>query len=504
MCAERLDRQSDNELHEMERVVELEAAARAGLEQILQDLRGEAQAQELHSVEHSVFRALLPLGLTLMRAFLAHKGTGYDGPRVTRDEREYQYHSTKSRLYLSIFGGLEIQRAYYWGSESKGVFPLDADLNLPKERYSYLLQNWVELLATDGSFQTASDRLEQFLGVRFWTQGAQHVARTAAQDVQGFYDQKEPPAAESEGPILVGTVDGKGVPIRRKEPRPRKPRLKGGEKPNKKKEAVVTVAYTIDPMARSPRDVVREIDEKGGMVSPSHDLPKRPKPQNKVVRATLGGKEKALLELTRQMKERDPNREKPWVVVLDGDPRLRCRVIETVGRANKITLVLDIMHALNYVWDAAYSFHEKGSPEAARWVMRKLELLLEGKVGYVIGQFKTRLNSHKLSKWRQKLLERAIGYLEKNRALMAYDVYLAKGFPIGSGVVEGACRHLVKDRMEQTGMRWSLDGAEAVLGLRAVEINGDWEPFWTYHASRQRERLYGAGRLPAKVRPNAA
>jgi hypothetical protein len=504
MCAVRLDRQSDNdELREAEWVA-LESAARDGFEQILRDLRGEAQALELHEVERRIYRALLPLGRTLMRGFLAHKGTGYAGPRVTRNEREYQYHSTKSRSYLSIFGGLEIRRAYYWGSEPKGVFPLDADLNLPKERYSYLLQNWVELLATDGSFQTASDRLVQLLGVRFWTQGAQHVARTAAQDVQGFYDQKGPPPEESEGPILVGTVDGKGVPIRREEPRPRKPRLKCGEKPNKKKEAVVTVAYTVDTRLRSPRDVVREIGEDGGMVSPSHDLPKRPKPQNKVARATLGGKEKALLELTRQMKERDPNREKPWVVVLDGDPRLQRQVIETVGKANKITLVLDIMHALNYVWDAAYSYHEKGSPEAARWVMRKLELLLEGKVGYVIGQLKTRLNSYELSKGRQKLLERAIGYLEKNRALMAYDVYLAKGFPIGSGVVEGACRHLVKDRMEQTGMRWSLDGADAVLELRAVEINGDWESLWTYHASRQRERLYGAGSRPAKVRPNAA
>jgi len=82
--------------------------------------------------------------------------------------------------------------------------------------------------------------------------------------------------------------------------------------------------------------------------------------------------------------------------------------------------------------------------------------------------------------------------MDRNQGYMAYDVYLRKGYPIGSGAAEGACKHLVKDRMEGTGMRWSREGAQAILELRAVDLNGDWEVFWDYHTAKEKERLYGA------------
>jgi hypothetical protein len=82
-------------------------------------------------------------------------------------------------------------------------------------------------------------------------------------------------------------------------------------------------------------------------------------------------------------------------------------------------------------------------------------------------------------------------YLENGKNHMRYDIYLKRGYPIGSGVVEGACKNLVKDRMEQCGMRWTIAGAEAVLGMRSIQINGMNSDYWQYHIAQEKQRLYG-------------
>ena len=73
---------------------------------------------------------------------------------------------------------------------------------------------------------------------------------------------------------------------------------------------------------------------------------------------------------------------------------------------------------------------------------------------------------------------------------MKYDEYLAKGYPVGSGVIEGACRSFVKDRMELAGMRWSEAGAEAMLELRSIKVNNKWDDFWKYFTAKEKGKLY--------------
>jgi hypothetical protein len=123
-------------------------------------------------------------------------------------------------------------------------------------------------------------------------------------------------------------------------------------------------------------------------------------------------------------------------------------------------------------------------------VTDRLTRLLRGEVGYVIGGLKQMATKQALRGSRLKQLNAAIGYLERNRRFMKYDKYLAAGYPIGSGVAEGACRHLVKDRMELTGMRWRTEGAQAMLDLRSVYLNGDWDEFQRYRIKAERRKLY--------------
>jgi hypothetical protein len=153
--------------------------------------------------------------------------------------------------------------------------------------------------------------------------------------------------------------------------------------------------------------------------------------------------------------------------------------------------VLDLFHVLERLWAAAHCFHREGSDEAERFVEDRLRGLLEGRVGHVIGGLRQRLTKHGLTGSRRQTLESVITYLENNREHMRYDEYIAAGYPIGSGVAEGACRHLVKDRMEQSGMRWTVEGAQAMLYVRATYLNDQWDEFIEDRIRREQTRLYG-------------
>ena len=495
----------ESQLHEVELVLALQKEAQEQLAGIFKSLMGEAQQKELHEVERQVFAKLLCLGRTLLEVFLAEKGTGKTENPIVRDGTELRYHSTKSCVYLSVFGRVDIKRAYYWAGGQEGYFPLDEELNLPETRYSYFLQEWGELIGVGQAFDRVTEQLERWLGIKFWKQGVQKVAGEAGRDVQPFYEQKGAPCREEEGSILVAAIDGKGVPVRKQESSEEKLRLGRGERANKKKEAVVSAVYTIDQHRRKPQDILKEIDRTGVVVKSEGTEP--PCPKNKRVRATLGGKDAALQEVLRQMEERDPDHRKDWVGLADGSTGLQRKAEQYLGGRENFTLILDLFHVLEYLWEASYAFHKEGSVEAARWVMNKLRLLLEGKVGYVIGALKRSIKKYGLSGQRRAKVRKAMKYFARNRAYMAYDLYLKRGYPIGTGVVEGACRNLVRDRMEGAGMRWSISGAQAVLELRAVQINGDWEAFWKYHIAKEKERIYGKGNDQARPqisRKNAA
>ncbi|MEX0689209.1 MAG: hypothetical protein WD072_11145 [Pirellulales bacterium] len=205
---------------------------------------------------------------------------------------------------------------------------------------------------------------------------------------------------------------------------------------------------------------------------------------------TPGGstdRERVFVEMAAACASRDPDRRKPLVCLLDGERSLWEMAGEWLPRAVGI---LDIVHVLERLWTAAYCFHADGSAEAAEFVSHRLEMLLQGKVGYVIGGLRRLCKEHRLTGEKRRRLMAAITSNENNREHMRYDEYLAAGYPIGSGVAEGACRHLVKDRMERTGMRWTIPGAQAMLHLRAVHINGLWDEFIECHIEVEQDRLY--------------
>lgn len=467
------------------------------------------QQQPLDQVEEAVFRRLLVIGRWMLESFLDFAGTGDVGPTLmvsgesARDpDRELpRLERPRKRPYLSIFGEIDIERTCY-GYDRVEAAPLDAQLHLPQRQYSYLLQRWLGAFVVDDAHAEAVRKLGTILGLGMAVKASEDLNREQASDVEVFQDSLPVPAPETEGPLLVVTADCKGVPLVRKavqeveelcgpsgsggHDRSSGCRRRGkGEKANKKQMAAVGAVYTIKPFVRTADDVIEEVMRK-------ETRQRRPGPQNKRVRAELlVGKVALFLWLAQETIRRNPQGSKPVIFLSDGERALQDRQSEYLPE-NTIC-ILDLFHVLERMWKVAWCFFSERTQKRAayQWVEERLRRLLEGKVDSVIRGMRYLATRDGLKGQKWKTVRDAADYFERNRDRMKYDDYLAAGYPIGSGVVEGACRHLVKDRMERSGMRWLPSGAQAMLDLRATYLNGEWNAFWKYHVRREDQRLYG-------------
>jgi len=452
--------------------------------------------ERIDTVERELFRQLLGLGHTLLSAFVAAHGDGDLGAQAETPEGRTvrRLPERHDRRYVSIFGELIIGRVAYGTREGQVIdrVPLDERLGLPEGDFSYVLEDWGQRLSLKGSFAEAGQSLEMLLGLRVGVRALERMNRVVAGHARSFQQSLEPPPASEEGPLMVVTADGKGVPMRRPEedgPKPHHRRTKG-EKANKKQMACVGAVYSIKPFVRKAEDIIDEVlwDEKAKQ---------RPEPQHKNVWAEMTrqvedqppvtAKEGLFCHLTDELAARNLGHDRPVVCLMDGERALwdaqAVYFPEAVG-------ILDLFHVLERLWAVAHCFHKEGSDEAKEFVEQRLRDLLQGRVGYVIGGLRRRLKAEKLSSPRRQVVRSALEYLGNNKAHMRYDEYLAAGYPIGSGVAEGACRHLVKDRMEQTGMRWTVEGAQAMLHVRALYLNDQWQEFHEHRVEQEQARLY--------------
>ena len=467
----------------------------AGLLALIQ--QGLDQEQRIDEVERGLFRELLHLGKTLLQGFVAGRGDGDVGPTTVGPDGQpcQRLPQPHTRPYRSVFGELTIARFVYGTREGQKILarPLDQRLGLPASDFSYLLGDWAQRLCLQESFAEAGQSLEVLLGLTLGTRTLETMNQRLAAFSPSFRDQQAPPPVAAEGALLVVTGDGKGVPMRR----PLEERVRGhhrrakGEKANQKQMAYVGAVYSIAPFVRTARDVVDDVFRR-------QRAPDRPPPQHKRVRAEMthvlegdevrNGKETLFGDLSDEVVSRSRGRHVPLVCVLDGERALWEKRREffpwSVG-------VLDIFHVLERLWVAAHAWYAEGSSGADLFVRERLQLLLEGKVGQVIGGLRRRLTLKPVAAAKRAAVRQAIGYLENNRAYMRYDEYLAAGYPIGSGVAEGACRHVVKDRLERSGMRWTVAGAQALLHTRALYINGDWQAVIDHRIEAEQNELYG-------------
>jgi hypothetical protein len=396
-----------------------------------------------------------------------------------------------------------VKRLGYGGRGLESLHPLDAKLNLPPETYSHSLQRRVAEAVAKESYDEVSRSMEQQTGVRMPRRQLEQLACRAAQDFNLFHETQRSQSArevKKTGPILALTTDGKGIPLRkidlreltRKAAAQRKPRLahrrSKGEKSKTKRIGTVAAVYTIDPFVRTPEQLVREFS------SLREALPRRPRPEDKCVWASLAQPPEAIIEqLFEEARRRDPLQTKQWVALVDGNQTqldlLRCAAQDY---GVELVIILDLIHVLGYLWKAAWAFHNAGDTAAEAWVEKRLAEILRGHSSAVAAGMTRSATLRDLSARQRKPVDKCANYLLKYRPFLHYDQYLAQGYPSATGVVEGACRYLVKDRMEITGARWRLTGAEAVLRLRSLHASGDFDEYWEFHLRQEYKRNHQA------------
>jgi hypothetical protein len=480
--------------------------ARMELEDLIAQLLSPTAAGWTHSQAEDLIEAQGREVLRqLLQGWLESRGPGDIGPAlVGQDGVQRTQRRLHSRTLESLFGTVQVERLGYGAAGQESLHPLDAALNLPEERYSHALRKKVALEVARSSFEEVVEAIVEHTGAQVPKRQAEELCQRAAQDFEAFYTQRraQPQASPTAaGSIVVLTTEGKGVPMRQEALRAQtrkaaegtahklRTRLSKGEKRHRKRMATVAAVYRIAPYVRRADDIVREL-------APVQEVrtERRPQPQGKRVWASVRQEPRTVItEMFDEARGRDPAGQHPWVVLVDGqEHQLRLIRQEVKRRSVSVTLILDLFHVLEYLWAAAFAFHAEGSAEAELWVRTQLLAILRGRVSQVAAAVRRSATVRAFTGGKRAAVDKCADYLLKYRTMLRYDQYLAAGYPIGTGVIEGACRYLVKDRMERTGARWTLDGAEAVLRLRALWTNGDFEPYWAFHLHHEYERHHAA------------
>ncbi len=265
-------------------------------------------------------------------------------------------------------------------------------------------------------------------------------------------------------------------------------RLAAGEKPNRKRMATLACVYDAEPAPRRPHDVIAPPGGRHG----HRKLRPRPKARAKWLAGSVEHDPAEVIAAAfDQAEARDPARQRTWVILVDGaEHQLGLIRAEAARRGITISILIDLIHVLEYIWKAAWSLHTAGDPAAEDWVAVKALAVLAGDSARVAAEITAEADAAGLTAGQRNGADTCVRYLTGKQELLRYDQALAAGWPIATGVIEGACRHLIGDRLDITGARWGLDGAEAILTLRAVISNGDFEEYWPFHLAREHQRLY--------------
>ena len=426
--------------------------------------------------------------------------TGEDGVERARAEPGH------GRPVVTLLGEVRVRRIGY-RSGVRGVlslFPRDAVLNLPPLGYSWGLQRLAEMFCRSVSYEQGHEFVLAATGVSVGKRQLEQIVAAAAADAERFCQDRDQaaavPAAGGPGPglpPLALSADGKGVAMlpdaRRRRTRAPEQRVRTfekragtGEKKGCKRMAETGAVFDVavpDGPARTPEQVMRPDPGSGK---------KPPRAQNRWYACDItAGRDVTIGKVFAEADRRDPGHARTWIALVDGD-NYQLGLFRAAAAARGITLaiVIDFIHVLEYLWKAAWCFHAPRDPAMEDWVIAQALDILHGRTGEVITRIQALAAEHppKPGGEHAKIIRKTLSYLQNKQAWMDYPRALAEGWPIATGVIEGACRHLVQDRMGITGARWGLEGAQAILWLRAINASGDTSAYWDWHISQEHQR----------------
>jgi len=445
------------------------------------------------------------LDLTAAREERRHDVAGKDGVVRTRAERG------RARPLMTVFGQVAVSRIAYRSPGRPNVHPADAALSLPEEKHSRGLRKLAAIESARGSHEAAGAAVTRATGVQVGKRQVEDLARRCAAHAEAFYLRRVIEPAPGEWPLVL-TFDGKGIVMLPQALRPATARaaaaaegrlatrLSPGEKHGRKRMAELACVYDAAPVPRAPGDVIatpaqKRKKKKAQAARPKGTgKPREPQARGKWLTASVTDDIPAVIAAAfDEAERRDPGHSREWVVLIDGNnTQIEAVTAEAARRDVTVTIVIDFIHVLEYCWKAAWSFFDKGERAAEEWVADQARKILHGKARQVAAGIRRRATTYGYAGPERAGADECARYLDNKQDHLDYATALGKGWPIATGIIEGACRHIpVKDRMDITGARWSLEGAEAILKLRAITATGDFEDYWRFHLRQEHERIHG-------------
>jgi hypothetical protein len=478
----------------------------AGIARQLEDLVRQAaeSGSALYVVERKIFDTVLEIGHAATEMFLHAQGDGNLGAtKVSASGQTLERSDTPvERPLRTVFGQHTIEAFVYSPGphEKISLRPIDARLELSDRHQSYLFEEFSQYFCVDQAFPQASRAIETVLRQKVSVDTLEHINRQVGEQADGFLNQLPVPPPSQEGELLVFTGDGKGVPLVTADARALPAFKDRPERPGNRRMAILAGVYSVDRYVRTPEDIVAALFRDG-------ERPRgcdRPKPKFKHVRACfpkvydaefarptiVPGSFEAFSWANEEVARRR-RRNQPLIRIMDGQKSLwevADACLESVPIKETID-ILDVLHVSQYVWRAAGVFHGTFEHREA-FARDRLLRILQGGVRGVIRSLRRMATQRGLTGQKRREITIICNYFKNNIHRMRYDVYLRNGYPIATGVIEGACRHLVKDRMERSGMRWRLNGAQAMLNVRAVWQSSYWDEFQTYRIEEEQAKLH--------------
>src|SRR3954451_22925423 len=478
-------------------VDELQTQIHQRLDEIIASCFKDPDPASFLEFETALLTLLRSLGCLLIQLFLRARHDRLD-PAVWKARGYRTADPAAERTLKTSCGQVAYARAFLMPRQGggAGVHPLDVALGLTRDAYTPLVIGWFCRLATRVSFRVASGLGGMFLGaappasaIEEWVLGLGRPAYVFLSDG---------PLPEGDGDVLVIEIDGKAVPTatdqelaRRRKPRPRcaegckcqrhrgraqrkrrgrKKRRNRGDKSKNGRSATLVVMYTL----------------RRGADGRLHG------PCNKKVFGTFGSRKSAIQWARAQATRRGlpPETAKTVEIGIDGEIGLEQRLRRLFRKA---IVTLDVRHAQEKLWEVGRRFYPEGSAELSSWVDELEELLYKGHVRALLQRLEQEWRGVSLrgpgTKERREDLKSVMAYLEARVKLMDYGRLRKEDLVIASGVVEGAARYVVGERLDNSGMRWIEERAEAVLLLRCIEVNGDWEAFMRWSQGRRNQEL---------------
>ena len=487
------------------------------LAQELETLVHEAarEGRSLYEVERAVFDRVLVIGRAAIDTYIEDQGNGDLGPTITTNEGTILQRSAApiERWLQTIFGSHTIHAFVYAPGPKRKIElrPIDARMGLPEGKFSYLFEEFSQYFCAERAFGESSTAFAAMFGQTVCVDSLERLNRRVGEQAEEFLDALPTPPADEEGELLIATADSKGVPLVKPDAQ-RVPVFCKGERPGNRRMATLGCVYSVDRYVRTPEQIVaalfRDEREKGASAID------RPRPKFKYLNACFSGIDedgpetisvcgpiKAFAWIADQVQQRRrPNQ--PLILLTDGDGNLADAADACLGDvpADQLVEILDLLHVAGYVWRAAKVFHSTFEHREA-FVRDRLLRILKGQTASVIAGLRQMATKRSLEGTDCKEIDTVCGYFENNLDRMHYDEYLREGYPIATGVIEGACRHLVKDRMERSGMRWTLEAAGPMLHLRAAYQSTSWNEFHAFRIAQEQPQRHRHLDLIANYRP---